>query len=292
MATYNMAHYIDAIIYSTLYQTFEDFEFIIVDDASQDDTVEKIKAYLDPRLKLLVNKENLKSGYSRNRAIEHASGEYIAVCDADDINMPNRLAVQVEYLDAHPEIDVVGSNCYVFNAQGKIIGRIMKSGQHEDLIKNIHLDLPLIHPTIMARADWFKKYKYRPEYPRGQDYELFLKSYKTSRFGNIPEFLYAYYDTGQINLKKYLKSICHNIRMFSRHWREYELPIKSIIKLPLIFMGRGYYSLILYFCGKSIFWRSNKNFPADKKIMQDQEWIMHCFTHKNNKLNKYNIKFN
>jgi glycosyltransferase involved in cell wall biosynthesis len=240
MATYNMAQYIHAVIKSTLNQSFSDFEFIIVNDASNDNTVDVIKSFSDGRIVLLNNKRNLKSSKARNIAIEHARGKYIAVCDADDINMPNRLEMQSKYLDVHPEVDVVGSNYYIFNNKGDITGSIgiENERRHDDLVKNITWNMPLAHPTIMGRAEWFKKFKYRKEFARCQDYELFLRAYWTSRFAIIPEYLYVYRDMECINLRKISLGLWYQFLMIYRYRKEYSLPTGALLTLPLVFSGR------------------------------------------------------
>jgi glycosyltransferase involved in cell wall biosynthesis len=277
MATYNMSKYIHSIIKSTLNQTYDDFEFIIVDDASRDATIDVIKSFQDPRINLIRNKENLKAAIARNIAIEHARGEYIAVCDADDINLPNRLEIQTQYLDSHPNIDVVGSSFYIFNGKGEINGGVLcQNIEHKDLTQNIIWQIPLAHPTIMAKAEWFKRFRYRKEFHRSQDFELFLRTYNQSCFANIPEFLYAYRDTGYINFKKVLWNNWFKIVMILRYRKEYCLPVSSIMLLPPIILGRLMYYLVAKVFCRSIFWRQKKGLQRNEDICQAQKWLNYC----------------
>ncbi|GJM71235.1 hypothetical protein HMSSN036_34510 [Paenibacillus macerans] len=106
LPTYNSSRYILRSAQSILEQTLKDFEFIIIDDGSQDDTLAKLQQLKNPRIRLISHKINRGLIYSLNQGIEMAGGEYIARMDADDLSLPKRLERQVAYLDAHPEVGV------------------------------------------------------------------------------------------------------------------------------------------------------------------------------------------
>lgn len=113
MANYNTKEeYLTKSINSILNQTYKDFELIIVDDGSTNGNVEFLQEYKnkDNRIKLLINDKNMGQPYSRNRAIKTASGEYIAIMDADDISLKDRFKIEVDYLDSHKEIMAVGGH--------------------------------------------------------------------------------------------------------------------------------------------------------------------------------------
>ncbi|MDD3579951.1 MAG: glycosyltransferase family 2 protein [Desulfobacca sp.] len=277
MAAYNAGNFIGSALNSVLGQTYSNFELIIVDDASTDNTRGIIESYNDPRLVIIRNTKNLKPAAARNIAIDAAHGKYIALCDADDLCMPSRLKVQVNYLETHIEIDVVGSNAYVFDAAGTIIGGlVLKGTDHQALIKNINWDIPLIHPSIMARATWFKKYRYRDTYHRAQDRELFFRSYKDSIFANIPEFLYAYRDPGRINPKKLFWNNWYEIHMRWRHWQEYQLPKTSVLAFLPLLAGRLSYYGILAALGKSNYGVRLKQLERNPTFHQNQHWLRDC----------------
>ena len=109
MAVYNGERFLRPAIESILDQTFTDFEFLIVDDASTDDTPAIIQSYQDSRIRVLRTECKSGAGYARNLGLRNARGEYVAVLDADDVAYPHRLATQAAFLDAHPEIALVGS---------------------------------------------------------------------------------------------------------------------------------------------------------------------------------------
>ena len=107
MPSYNKEAYIAKAIESVINQTYTDWELIVIDDASMDNSVEIIKSFTDNRIVFRQNKTNIGMAANRNRALDIARGEYIALLDADDITTEFRLQKEVEYLDSHPDIDVV-----------------------------------------------------------------------------------------------------------------------------------------------------------------------------------------
>jgi glycosyltransferase involved in cell wall biosynthesis len=109
MAAYNSERFIGEAIASVVRQTYDNWELIIVDDCSTDNTATEIKKYTDKRIVYLKNDENKGAAYSRNRAIKAAKGEFIAILDADDCALPQRFSTQVEFLNAHAGIDAAGS---------------------------------------------------------------------------------------------------------------------------------------------------------------------------------------
>jgi len=109
MPVYNGAKYLREAVDSVLAQTFSQFELIIVDDGSTDGTMEVLGAYSDPRIRLIRNDRNLGQAAARNQAFAAARGEFIAIHDADDTSVPDRLAVQVLYFDAHPDVVLLGA---------------------------------------------------------------------------------------------------------------------------------------------------------------------------------------
>ena len=109
MSVYNGARYLREAVDAVLAQTFSQCELIIVDDGSTDGTMEILCAYSDPRIRLIRNDRNLGAAGARNRAFAAARGEYIAIQDADDASVPERLAAQVAYLDARPDVALIGA---------------------------------------------------------------------------------------------------------------------------------------------------------------------------------------
>ena len=149
-AVYNGLPYLKEAIESTLSQTYSDFEYLIIDDASTDDSVECILSYKDSRIRLMRNKKNLGVSSTFNKALSTITTPYVARLDQDDISLPNRLKEQIDYLDKHPDISVVSSWEIVINAQGeKIRNARGKLKNYGDFLGKILLGLcPIYHPSF------------------------------------------------------------------------------------------------------------------------------------------------
>jgi glycosyltransferase involved in cell wall biosynthesis len=187
---YNRADYIGAAIDSILAQSFTDFELLLVDDGSTDRSLEVIKSYQDPRVRVACNAANLGIPRTRNRGLALARGEYIALLDSDDRAYPQRLAKQVEVLDRHPDYVQVGTWCRMMDAQGQ---PLKKSKRQPILPQDVDAQLlfrcALSNRSIMARTEILRQYGYRNDYPRCQDYDLHVRLAREHKMANLPECL-------------------------------------------------------------------------------------------------------
>lgn len=190
MPVYNCELYIKEAVDSILGQTFSDFEFIIIDDASTDSTASILKKYDDPRIQLIVKPQN--SGYtnSLNYGLSIAKGEYIARMDGDDISLPERFAKQVAFLDVNPDIILCGT---LF----KIIGKdqiITVAEQHEDIKLAMLRDCCIGHPTVMMRKSYFDKFSLRYDITKepAEDYDLWTRLLIIGKLYNLQEVLLHY----------------------------------------------------------------------------------------------------
>lgn len=202
MATYNGAKTIRLSLDSLLNQTFEGFELIICDDASTDNTFEILSEYQkkDSRITILRNKTNLRAGASRNRCIEHAKGEYVAVLDDDDLAFPHRFATQIEFLDSHPEYAFIGSNVYYFETNElKIWGRTAFGGEQPPLA--VLKGFAFVNPSTMFRLTALRQvggHTVSKLTRRTEDYDLFCKLYAHGFKGfNLEEVLLLYREDSQ-----------------------------------------------------------------------------------------------
>ncbi|MDN6731725.1 MAG: glycosyltransferase family 2 protein, partial [Atopostipes suicloacalis] len=196
MPTYNAIETIEKAVQSLLYQSYQNFEIIIVDDQSKDGTMGLLKLLKksDSRIQVYQNEKNRKSAYTRNRAIQMSTGEYVMQLDDDDYCDSKRMEKQVNFLKANKKIDFVGSNCYLFDAQG-VYGNMKfpKQPSKEDLLNTS----PFMNPSVMFRRESLEKvngYRVSKETIRGQDYDLYLRMYSAGLQGyNIQENLIFYY---------------------------------------------------------------------------------------------------
>jgi glycosyltransferase involved in cell wall biosynthesis len=177
---------------SILQQTYSHWELLLCDDGSTDGSLELARNLRDPRVTVWSDGKTKGLAARLNECIARAQGPLIARMDADDISYPERFARQVEYLEAHPEIDLVGCPMLVFGEDGEPIGKRPAPLTHEAIIEDPASGFGLAHPTWMARRSWYHRYQYDPNALRFEDAELLYRAFPTSRFANLPQLLYGY----------------------------------------------------------------------------------------------------
>lgn len=195
MTTYNGSAYLRETIDSILQQTYRDFEYVIIDDCSKDDTVALIKGYDDPRIVFVQNPVNMGISESRNAAFRRARGTFIATTDQDDISEPTRLERQVGLLQANPDISAAASRVYL-------------------MLKGVKTDDPMAVqplPVLIHFAVFFGRHNttysslclrrqfvvdndlyFRPRYHYAEDFELFTRIVACGRFSIVPDPLVTY----------------------------------------------------------------------------------------------------
>lgn len=186
MSVYNGRPYLKEAIRSILTQTYKNFEFIIVDDASTDDSLKYLKSLKDQRIIIIKNKKNLGLAASLNKALQISSGNFIARMDADDISLPERFKSQLDYLSKHKEVDLCGSWVDLIDEKGQKIGEKKYPTNNLDIKKALCWYPPIIHPTLMSKAKVFKVlHGYKKEYDMAEDYELLLRAKNTFTMANV-----------------------------------------------------------------------------------------------------------
>ena len=179
-------------IRSVLTQTYPHFELVIVDDGSRDDTAAKIAAFDDPRIALISDGETKGLAERLNQIGINARGTLIARMDGDDFSYPQRFERQVAFLQANPDIDLVGTSAIAFRSSGEPLGAFQVVASHDAICARPDIGFAIPHPTWMGRTAWFQRFPYSQAIKRGQDQAKLLSSYKTSRFANLPEPLLGY----------------------------------------------------------------------------------------------------
>lgn len=190
MATYNAAPFLCLSLDSILQQTYTDFEFIVVNDASTDATTAILSAYDDPRLKIIHNAHNLGLPASLNLGLEAASGAYIARMDSDDIALPERLAAQLDYMERHPQIGVLGTERYILRENNHLYKPATPLRfTHNVITWRVFIGQPFCHPTLMLRQDVLRRVGgYDASFIYGgEDSDLYTRLLGKTRFANLPE---------------------------------------------------------------------------------------------------------
>lgn len=228
MGVYNQSNkeILNQAIRSVLNQTETDFEFIIYDDGSEEQTSQYIRTLkdLDNRIVVIGAKENNGLAYSLNVCIDIAKGEYIARMDADDISYPERFAEQVRFLEAHPEYQWCGCNAEIFDEKG-IWGErnMVESPEKNDFLKFS----PYIHPSVMYRAELFEKagmYNVSKETLRCEDYEIFMRFHELGYRGyNIQKYLFGYREDKESYNKRKLKYRISEMKIRYRNFKKMKI---------------------------------------------------------------------
>ena len=196
----NERHLRDAIE-SVLAQTYVDFELLLLDDCPEDSREAVVNGYDDPRIVYLMNERNLGISASRNKLIDLAKGEYLAVFDHDDICRPERFAKQVAYLDAHPECGVVGG------WTKPSFGQPNTYPESDHAIKIAMMDGAAVwHPASMIRKSSLveAKARYEEEYTPVEDYMLWMRLLPHVEFHNLQEVVldYRWHETNTSVVRK------------------------------------------------------------------------------------------
>lgn len=186
MSAYNAELFVANAVESVLNQTYVDFELLIFEDKSTDSTLEILRSFTDPRIRLISNTEN--RGLTKNliHGMCMARGEFVARMDADDICMPHRLATQVTYMHEHPEVGVLGSAVIFFDVKGKEFVAYQPL-EHEEIKCALFYGFTMLHPSVMIRKADFDKHglNYDPEFRVSQDHDLWVRAIRNVRFANF-----------------------------------------------------------------------------------------------------------
>jgi glycosyltransferase involved in cell wall biosynthesis len=185
MSVYNGEKYLLPAVESILQQSFQDFEFLIINDGSDDSTRDLLDSLKDSRIKIITNHKNLGLTKSLNIGLQIAAGKYIARFDSDDIAFRNRLMVQYHFLEQNPHIGVLGTNAL---SNGKYFRYKTHLPETDPVIKwKLFFMNPFIHPAVMFRKDLVLSIGgYNEERKAGQDYDLWTRLAPKTKFANLP----------------------------------------------------------------------------------------------------------
>lgn len=188
ISTYNDGQYIMEAIDSILCQSYKNLEVVIIDDASTDNTAQILEEIVDDRVHVFHNPQNLKLAHNLNVAISKSNGKYIARMDADDIAVKDRIAKQVEFMEANPEVDVCGSYAQTFGFSNTLLTYPVSQ---EEIKAKLLFENAMCHPAVMFRKESID-FEYDESFSAGQDYELWSRIIWNKQIRNIPECLLKY----------------------------------------------------------------------------------------------------
>jgi glycosyltransferase involved in cell wall biosynthesis len=239
MSVYNGLPYLHAAVEGILAQTFPDFEFIIINDGSTDATPSVLEhfAEVDARIRILENPKNIGYTNSLNRGISIARGELIARQDADDFSLPTRLARQVEFLDRHPQVGLVGTLPEFIDERG----HTLPVGNYKLLTDNATMQEAILdqncihHGSVMFRRALLEIVGvYKPELEPAEDYDLWLRLAEVSQIANLDQPLYRYRQyTESVSGKRRYTQMLHKAQSlesaFERRYGSHTPPGKKFL---------------------------------------------------------------
>lgn len=191
MPVYNAEKHIEEAVASILDQTFTDFELLIMDDGSTDQTLALLGQFTDPRIRIVSNPGNLGIVYTLNRGVALAKGVFIARMDADDVAHPDRLMKQEAYLSGQPDVAICGCGIVAFFENGRR-HRVYYSLKYDTLKAESLFNSPFPHPGVMVKKAILNAYPYRTEALHVEDYDLWSRILKDHSGANLPYFLLDY----------------------------------------------------------------------------------------------------
>ncbi|MDX8404953.1 MAG: glycosyltransferase family 2 protein [Mariprofundus sp.] len=235
LPVYNGATTLVLAIRSILMQSFTDWELIILDDASTDNSLAVMRSFDDQRIRLVEGEKNMGLSARLNMAVAMARGVYFARMDQDDISYPDRFEKQLDYLKAHPDIDLLAASTISFRGDGEALGRLPVATSHEKICARPWNGFHMPHPTWMGKTNWFRCHRYVSFADGAEDQHLLLRTYRMSRFACLDEPLLAYRE-GERPLKKMLRARRIFMRVYMRYLASKRHYATMVMMLPVIFM--------------------------------------------------------
>ncbi len=175
-------------------QTFGAWELVVADDGSTDATPALLDhaAVCDPRIRVLDDRRPRGLVTRLNELVAAVRAPLTARMDGDDVSYPLRLERQVDFLNRHPEVDLLGTTMVVFDDVGRCLRLRRAPTEHAEICRRPTRGFPLFHPTWLGRTTWFRASPYATDAARCEDQDLLFRTYRTSRFANLPEPLFGY----------------------------------------------------------------------------------------------------
>lgn len=229
---YNAEDYLPQAIHSVINQSFSDWELLLVDDGSQDNSLAIAKDYAkkDSRIRVIHDGQNKKLPTRLNQIIDESKGEYIARMDADDLIHPDRLKLQLSFLEENPQYDLVSTGTASINNDNKVYGYRVFNDANLEFIEP-RPSYPITHASILAKRSWYERNRYNTDHPRSQDYELWCRtsSNKDLKIAILPDLLYYYREEGNLDAKKLTSSYLNHFIIYSKYSKSFSL--KNLLKV-------------------------------------------------------------
>jgi glycosyltransferase involved in cell wall biosynthesis len=246
---YNPGVFFKDAISSVLKQSFVDFELILLNDGSRDESLDIANSFDDSRVKVISDGENRGLPYRLNQLIDLSQGEYIARMDADDLISAIRLEQQVALLDETPNVDIIATGICSIKNNNKVIGYRQPPediNSTPSISETIFGNANIVHATILVRKSWYLRNRYNEKAKLMGDYQLWVDAAIKNdlNVAYIPTPLYFYREESSVTLKKSIKAYINVLKVVITNYFQY-LTLASKLKIvTLTFAKIGFVSLI------------------------------------------------
>ncbi|MDM1492919.1 glycosyltransferase family 2 protein [Acinetobacter indicus] len=205
---YNAEKYLEFAIQSVIAQSYENWELTLIDDGSSDSSLKIAQEFAqrDGRIRVIYDGQNKKLPSRLNQLIQESKGDFIARMDADDIMHPDRLKIELSFLIENQDYDLVSGGIVSIDHKNNVTG--MRTVNKLVTINKDSKSYPIVHPTVMARRDWYLRNLYSSDYPRAEDYELWCRTSSADdlKIAILPNILLFYREFGNIDPNKLINS--------------------------------------------------------------------------------------
>lgn len=219
MPVFNAGNHLRLAVLSIINQSFKNWELIIYDDGSTDDSLNSLADIKDPRILIVNDGQNKGLAARLNQSIDMARGYYFARMDQDDISYPDRFIRQLELMKSDPTLDVVAVSAITISENNRAMGLLPCPVSHENICAKPWQGFCFAHPTWLGKSEWFRRFKYATPGPYFcEDQELLLRSYSESKFSGIKDILFAYRIREKRNLPRVIKTRWTFLTLQCRHF--------------------------------------------------------------------------
>lgn len=217
---FNAESYLADAIKSVIQQSFEDWELILVNDGSSDSSLKIAESFAkkDNRIRVISDGLNKKLPYRLNQIIDESKGEYIARMDADDLIHPDRIKIQLEFLEKNNNFDLVSTGVVSINDKNQIRGIRCLENIYTDFSR-VKRNYPIVHASVLARKSWYNRNQYDISLPRSEDFELWCRTISNNdlKIAVLPQALYYYREEGLVTYEKLLKSYEDGLQVYKKY---------------------------------------------------------------------------
>ena len=232
---YNAEKYLNFAILSVLAQTYKNWELILIDDGSTDNSLEIAKKYsaIDSRIRVISDGKNKKLPYRLNQLIDESKYEYVARMDADDVMHPERLKRQLNFLEENQAYDLVSTGLVSIDNNNQVKGFRSVSQLYNDF-SIAKISYPIVHPSVMARKSWYSRNRYSEDFPRAEDFELWSRSSekKDLKMAVLPDLLMFYREEGSLKINNIIDSYKDVSKIYTKYSPNGSYS-KDIVKLKM-----------------------------------------------------------